>query len=158
MRIGELAKQADVNVQTVRYYERRGLLRPRQRLESGYREYGTPELERLLFIRRAQELGFTLNEIDELLTLRQDENTSAGTVKARAMARLSTIDAKITDLQRIRHALLHLSEQCRGGAGPMGECPLLEALGSENLDPRLSAVNVEQPDRIATCTVADRDA
>lgn len=130
MKIGELSRRAGVNVQTVRYYERRGLLTPANRRASGYREYESDALDRLHFIKRAQELGFTLAEIGDLLALRLDPHTPAAAVKARANAKIDDIDRKIHDLERIRHALVHLAGRCRGGKGPAGECPLLEALGS----------------------------
>ena len=129
MTIGELARRAGVNVQTVRYYERRGLLEEPQRRESGYREYAPDALERLRFIRRAQELGFTLTEIGELLALRLDPSTTAADVKARAEEKIQEIDGRLRDLEQIRHALTHLAGRCRGGRGPTGDCPLLEALG-----------------------------
>lgn len=129
MKIGELARRARVNVQTVRYYERRGLLEEPARRASGYREYTATTLERLRFIRRAQELGFTLSEIGELLALRLDPHTTAAQVKARAQEKMAQIECKIDDLQRIQQALSHLAGKCRGGSGPTGECPLLDALG-----------------------------
>lgn len=129
MRIGTLAQRAGVNVQTVRYYERRGLLDDPRDRASGYREYTDETLQRLRFIRRAQELGFTLVQIAELLTMRLDPGTKAADVKARANEKILEIDAKIEDLTRIRGALDHLSGRCRGGRGPTGDCPLLEALG-----------------------------
>ncbi len=129
MRIGTLARRAGVNVQTVRYYERRGLLEDPRDRGSGYREYSEETLERLRFIKRAQELGFTLANIADLLTMRLDPGTRAADVKARADEKILEIDAKIEDLKRIRGALDHLSGRCRGGRGPTGDCPLLEALG-----------------------------
>lgn len=129
MKIGELARLAGVNVQTVRYYERRGLLEEPARRASGYREYTPATLERLRFIRRAQELGFTLTEIAELLALRLDPHTTAAQVKARAEEKMQRIDERIHDLERIRHALSHLAGRCHGGSGPTGDCPLLDALG-----------------------------
>ena len=129
MRIGEFARRGGVNVETVRYYERRDLLRDPRGRTPGYREYDDGMLERLWFIRRAQELGFTLAEIGELLALRVDESTSAGEVKQRAERKIAQIDDKVRDLQRIRRALQHLTGQCRGGGTPIGDCPLLEALG-----------------------------
>ncbi|HEY0970717.1 MAG TPA: MerR family transcriptional regulator [Gemmatimonadales bacterium] len=129
MRIGELARHAGVNVQTVRYYERRGLLDDPRGRGDGYREYGADTLERLRFIKRAQELGFTLSEIEELLTLRLDPHTTAADVKARAEEKIVEIEGKLRDLERIRHALTHLAGRCRGGRGPTGDCPLLDALG-----------------------------
>lgn len=133
MKIGELANRAGVHIQTIRYYERRGLLPEPERRPSGYREYGSATLERLYFIRRAQELGFTLAEIGELLALRLDPRTPAAAVKARAEAKIADIDRKLHDLERIKHALVHLAGRCRGGRGPAGECPLLDALG--HIDP-----------------------
>jgi len=127
--IGELAGRAGVNVQTVRYYERRGLLPKPRRTPSGYREYTTNTLDRLRFIRRAQELGFTLSEIGELLVLRLDPRTTASTVKARVEAKIADVDHRIEDLKRIKHALTHLAGRCHGGRGPVGDCPLLDALG-----------------------------
>ena len=129
MLIGELARRAGVNVQTVRYYERRGLLADPRAREQGYREYTNATLERLRFIRRAQELGFTLTEIGELLALRLDAGATAAAVKARAAEKVAEIDAKLRDLERIRAALTHLAGQCAGGKAPLGDCPLLDALG-----------------------------
>lgn len=129
MKIGELATAADVSVQTVRYYERRGLLPEPERRASGYREYSPETIDRLHFIKRAQELGFTLSEIRELLELRLDPDTPAAAVKARAEAKIADIDHKLRELERIRHALVHLAGRCRGGRGPAGDCPLLDALG-----------------------------
>lgn len=139
MRIGELASHAGVTVQTVRYYERRGLLVPASRLASGYREYGADAIDRLRFIRRAQELGFTLAEIADLLALRLAHGTPASAVKARAQAKIADIDQKIRDLERIRHALVHLAGRCHGGRGPLGDCPLLEALGSIDSESLISS-------------------
>ena len=130
MKIGDLARQAGVSVQAVRYYERRGLLAEPRRRASGYREYGPGTLDRLRFIKRAQELGFTLTEVGELLALRLDPRTSAAQVKSRVAEKIADIDAKMRDLEHIRHALVRLAGQCRGGHGPVGDCPLLEALGT----------------------------
>jgi MerR family transcriptional regulator, copper efflux regulator len=127
--IGELARRAGVNIQTVRYYERRELLDEPRRRDSGYRMYDTSVLQRLRFIRRAQELGFTLSEIAELLELRLEPSTTAGLVKERAERKIVEVEGKIRDLTRIRDALSHLAGRCRGGRGPTGDCPLLEALG-----------------------------
>jgi MerR family mercuric resistance operon transcriptional regulator len=129
MTIGELAREAGVGVQTVRYYERRRLLPAAARRSSGYREFTPAALERLRFIRRAQELGFTLSEIAELLTLRLDPHTTAADFKARAEEKIGEIERKLHDLERLRHALAHLAGGCPGGRSPTGDCPLLEALG-----------------------------
>jgi MerR family mercuric resistance operon transcriptional regulator len=129
MKIGDIAGEAGVTVQTVRYYERRGLLPEPDRRPSGYREYAPEIVDRLHFIKRTQELGFTLSEIRELLELRLDPHTPAAAVKARAEAKIADIDHKLHDLQRIKHALVHLAGRCHGGRGPASDCPLLDALG-----------------------------
>lgn len=129
MRIGALARRAGVNVQTVRYYERRGLLDDPRAEHDGYREYRNGTLERLLFIKRAQELGFTLNEIAELLTLRTDPGAHASDVRARAESKIAEIDARMRDLKRIKEALTHLAGLCNGSTVGTSDCPLLDALG-----------------------------
>lgn len=129
MKIGELASNAGVNIQTVRYYERRGLLDDPRGAAPGYREYDSATVHRLRFIRRAQQLGFTLVEIIDLLALRLDPHTTAGVVKARASEKIDEIEGRIHDLERIRDALMHLAGNCHGDHGPTGDCPLLEALG-----------------------------
>lgn len=130
--IGQLAKRAKVNIQTVRYYERRGLLPEPPRRESGYREYSQSDLARLQFIRHAKELGFSLKEIMELLSLRVDPNTTCLDVKRRTEAKVADVEEKIQALQRMREALTKLAGVCRG-RGPISECPILEALDSEDL-------------------------
>ena len=125
--IGKLAKEAQVNVETVRYYERRGLIsRPPTRL-SGYRKYSQDIVARIHFIKRAQELGFTLKEISDLLCLRVDPDTTCADVKKRAEIKIADIEEKIRALERIRKALAKLIALC-GGKGPTGECPIMEVL------------------------------
>jgi len=130
--IGQLAKKAQVNVETVRYYERRGLLPEPPRKESGYRQYSENDVSRLLFIKRAQTLGFTLKEILELLNLRVDPDTTCGDVKRRAEAKIGDIEQKILALQKMKKALAKLASTCRG-RGPTRECPILEMLSTERL-------------------------
>lgn len=125
--IGKLAKKTNVNIETVRYYERLGLLVEPERTESGYRLYAEEEVARLRFIKRAQELGFSLKEIQDLLTLRVDQNTSCSQVKQRAEGKLADIDAKMKDLERIRRALEHITVMCTG-QGPITSCPILDAM------------------------------
>jgi MerR family mercuric resistance operon transcriptional regulator len=125
--IGELARQAHVNVETVRYYERRGLLLRPPTSRAGYRRYGGEYLARIRFIKSGQELGFSLKEIDELLSLRVAPETTCADVKARAEAKITDIDVKIRDLRRMRKALASLAASCRG-QGPSSECPILEVL------------------------------
>lgn len=129
LRIGQLARAAGVNVETIRYYERRGLLPEPPRTRSGYREYPESDVARLGFIRRAQELGFTLREIGELLDLRMEPGTRPADVKARVEAKISDVEAKIRDLETIREALDRLAGAC-DIHGPVGDCPFIEALES----------------------------
>ncbi len=125
--IGQLAKKADVNIETVRYYERRGLMPEPPRKESGYRQYSDEMVRRIRFIKHAKELGFSLNEINELLTLKLDARTSCSEVKKKAETKIADIDGKIKTLQRMKKALVKLTKAC-GGKGPAKECPILEAL------------------------------
>ena len=125
--ISELAKGAGVGVETVRYYQRRGLLADPKPSRfggaRGRRHYGEGELRRLRFIRAAQRAGFTLDEIARLLELDRVDDRPA----ARAMAheRIAALDAKIADLQQARASLTRLAKACAGG--PVGPCPILEA-------------------------------
>lgn len=123
--VGQLAKNAGVNLETVRYYERQGLLSPATRTESGYRIYQQESARRIRFIKRAQELGFSLNEIKELLSLRIDIDATATDVRVRAQAKLASVEEKIRHLQDIQQSLTRLIESCHGG-GPASECPILE--------------------------------
>lgn len=132
--IGELARSAGVRVETLRFYERKGLLAEPPRRSSGYRAYPRDALRRVLFIRRAKDLGFTLREIAELLSLRVDPHKSCADVRAIAKARIADVDARIAELTRIKVALERLERGCRG-KGPTGACPILDAIekaGSED--------------------------
>ena len=126
--IGQLAKQGGVGIDTVRYYERNGLLSPRTRLASGYRRYGELELARLRFIRRAQALGFTLKEVKELLALSTQRDV--GRVKRSAQAKLVDVEARIAALERVRDGLAKLIKACPGH-GRAADCPILRALTEE---------------------------
>lgn len=130
--IGALARQAGVRIDTVRYYERSGLLLPRSRLPSGYRRYGTTELARLRFIRRAQSLGFSLKEIRDLLALWKGRDVAR--VKRAAQTKLAGVDARIAALQRMRDGLATLIAACPGHGEP-ADCPILRALGGDGPDP-----------------------
>ena len=127
MRTGKLAGQAGVNIQTLRYYERRGLLAEPERRESGYREYPAEAVQRVRFIKSAQELGFTLAEIEELLRLREDRARSCEEVRSAARAKIEDIALKIRRLEAMRRALGVLVDCCTG-EGTTRECPILEAL------------------------------
>ena len=125
--IGQVARQAGVGVETVRFYERQGLLEEPQRKESGYRQYGEDVVKQLRFIRRAKELGFSLKEVAGLLALRHDPSATRSDVRGRALAKVADIEAKIRDLQRVKEALLKVTATCRGN-GPAADCPILESL------------------------------
>ena len=125
--IGRVARLAGVGVETVRFYERERLLQEPERRQSGYRQCGEEVVPRLRFIRRAKELGFSLAEIRELLSLRDDPDATAADVRRRAQAKIAEIEAKVRDLQRMKKALLTLAAAC-SGHGPVGSCPIIEAL------------------------------
>jgi MerR family mercuric resistance operon transcriptional regulator len=125
--IGQLAIKADVNIETIRYYERRGLIPKPRRRESGYREYSDETTKRILFIKRAKDLGFSLKEVDELLSLKIAPGTTCSDVKSKAEEKMADIEEKINTLQRMKKALSKLSTAC-SGKGPASECPILEAL------------------------------
>ena len=125
---GQLAREAGVGVETIRFYERKGLIEepPRHPL-SGYRAYPLEVVRRLRFIRRAKELGFTLREIRELLDLAASPETTCAEVRASAEAKLEHVRRKIEDLQRIERVLAELAVSCKG-TGPVQDCPILAAL------------------------------
>lgn len=124
---GQLAKRAQVNVETIRYYERRGLLPEPPRRWSGYREYSRADVAHLRFIKCAKELGFSLSEISELLSLRVDPDTACDEVKQRTEIKIADIEAKIQTLERMKKALKKLVASC-SDRGPTSACPILEAL------------------------------
>ncbi len=128
--IGQLAKLASVNVETVRYYERRALLMEPPRTTSGYRQYPRDTVRRIRFIKRAQELGFTLEEISELLALRVAPETNCEAVEARARHAIARIDARVEELDRMRNALDALASACRSRR-TTPDCPILDALAFE---------------------------
>ncbi len=129
MTIGRLAKQAGVNIDTIRYYERNGLIPEAVRRASGYREYELSDVERLRFILRAKHLGFTLAEIAELLSLSADRDVRG--VKRRAEQRLEQVEHKIKELQRVRRGLKTLIDACPGH-GDLERCPIVAALSGED--------------------------
>ncbi|HEL3255592.1 heavy metal-responsive transcriptional regulator [Stenotrophomonas riyadhensis] len=127
MKIGELAHRACVNIDTVRYYERHGLLPAPQRMASGYRFYGPEDVERLRFVRRAKTLGFTLSEIRELLSLSTHPDDDMAGIKAVASEKLVEIESKLAEMTRIRDGLKSLVASCPG-QGAVGRCPILNAI------------------------------
>ena len=128
MTIGRLAKEPGVNIDTIRYYERNGLIPEPVRRASGYREYEVADVRRLRFIVRAKDLGFTLAEIAELLSLSADRDV--GGVKRRAEQRLEQVEHKIEELQRVRRGLKTLVDACPGH-GDLERCPIVAALSGE---------------------------
>ncbi len=129
LRIGELAKRTAVNIETIRYYERRGLLAPPPRSRSGYRLYQGDAVGRIAFIKRAKALGFTLTEISELLELRVDPGSGCEDIEARAQSTMERIECKIEELEKMRAALERLATACRTGQ-PTSACPIIEDLES----------------------------
>lgn len=127
---GQVAEQAGVNIHTVRYYEKRGLLPKPPRTSSGYRKYAPEHVSHIRFIKRAQDLGFTLEEINELLSMRADPD-SGSEVRAKTEEKVQEIDEKIRDLQRIREKLVELAAACEHHGSP-DSCRVLHAL--ENPD------------------------
>ena len=125
--IGQLAALIDVSVETIRYYERIGLLDQPVRPQSGYRRYTEDARRRLAFIRKAKELGFTLREILGLLELKTDSDTACGIVEKRAVRALARIEKQARALVQMNRALRELMAQCRTGRS-QGDCPIIEVL------------------------------
>ncbi|MBS0199190.1 MAG: heavy metal-responsive transcriptional regulator [Proteobacteria bacterium] len=130
MKIGQLAQRAEVNIDTVRYYEREGLLPKPERLSSGYRIYGDSDVKRLRFVRRAKALGFTLPEIRELLELSRSREDDMAAMKSAALGKIVDVKARIAELERMRIALEGLIESCPGH-GALDQCPILNALSED---------------------------
>jgi MerR family mercuric resistance operon transcriptional regulator len=129
--IGKVAKGAGVSVETVRFYERAALIDPPVRTPAGYRQYDREVVRRIRFIQHAKNLGFSLREIAELLSLRAAPDGTCAAVRAHALSKIGDIAARIAALGTMRRALVRLADAC-AGAGPASECPFLEALDQEN--------------------------
>ena len=127
LRIGEVAGKAGVNLETIRYYERQGLLPKPSRLSSGYRAFSSDAVRRIRFIKRAQQLGFSLKEIQQLLALRINPRGRCGDVRLRTEAKIADMDQKIRSLQAMKQTLERLAAAC-AGARPVSDCPILESL------------------------------
>lgn len=128
--IGELARAAEVGVETIRFYERKGLVPEPPRRRSGYRQYPPQAVQRVRFIRRAKELGFTLREIQELLSFRVDSETACADVLALARAKIEDIEARMAELDRMKRVLERLARTCRG-SGASSDCAILDLLEDE---------------------------
>ncbi len=127
---GDLAQRGGVNIETIRYYERRGLLPKPPRSASGYRLYSADDARRVRFIKRAQELGFSLNEIGELLALRLSAEATREDVRKIAEAKILEIKEKIKTLRAMERSLERLASACCGSDGAVSECPILESCES----------------------------
>lgn len=136
--ISRLARSAGVNLETVRYYEREGLLPKPPRTSSGYRAFPQEATRRLRFIKRAKELGFSLREIRELLSLRMKPGTGRAAIRTRADAKIADVEQKIRTLQAIRKALRTLTDRC-DRCGSIGDCPILESLDDDSTDTKVRA-------------------
>lgn len=130
MTTGKLARRGGVNVESIRFYEREGLLPAPPRTAGGYRAFTEDDVRRIRFIKRAQELGFTLKEIKELLELRHDPDTRCDDVRRRAEAKLADISRKIRDLQRMKKALARLATACPAGEAS-DRCPIWQTLDAD---------------------------
>lgn len=128
--IGQVAKRVGVTVETIRFYERQGLLANPHRTASGYRQYPPEAVQRVRFIQRAKDLGFSLKEIRELLSLCDRPDTMCTHVKVFAVQTLAAIESKLHDLERMRNALAQLLMKC-DGKRQLSECPILDALSQE---------------------------
>lgn len=128
--ISRLARLGGVNLETVRYYERRGLLSKPPRTEAGYRQFSPDAARRIRFIKRAQELGFSLDEVRELLALRVDSRKNRTDVRLRAEAKIADIDGKIAALTAMKSTLRELASRCEQ-CGPSADCPILASFEDE---------------------------
>lgn len=129
MKIGELAVATATKVETVRFYEKSGLLAPPARTSGNYRSYGDEHLRRLSFIRRARDLGFSLDDVRDLLALADDRDNSCGAVDKIASGHLAAVERKIVDLTLMRDELHRIIGSCRQGT--VGDCKIIETLGPQ---------------------------
>jgi MerR family mercuric resistance operon transcriptional regulator len=127
MTIGQVARQTGVSVETIRFYEKEGLIDEPERNPSGYRQYPAETIKRVLFIQRAKEIGFTLKEIHDLLSLQEKPEACCGDVLSKAESKMVEIEAKINELQRMKNALAKLTMECISDNG-LDNCPILDAL------------------------------
>lgn len=133
--IGQVAKAADVNIETIRYYERRGLFPSPRRTAAGYRQYEGDAVRRLKFVKRAKDLSFTLKEIEELLALRVHHGETCGAVEHRVRQKIIRVERMLNELSRVRDVLGRLADACESG-NPTSECPILEVLDDDGVASR----------------------
>jgi MerR family mercuric resistance operon transcriptional regulator len=127
MTIGQVAKQTGVSVETIRFYEKEGLINKPERSPSGYRQYPAETIKRVLFIQKAKEIGFTLKEIQDLLLIQEKPEACCGDILNKAQSKVAQIEAKINELQRMKDALQKLTTQCASNSS-LDNCPILDAL------------------------------
>ncbi len=127
MTIGQVAREAGIGIETIRFYEREGLLERPARRQSGYRQFEPEAVSRLRFIKQAQRLGFTLREVRELLALKLDPTAKRSQLRERALAKVADIDQRINDLKRMKKSLAPLIKAC-DGKGTLEGCPILNAI------------------------------
>lgn len=132
--IGQLAKRSHVTVETIRYYERRGLIPNPPRRPSGYRQFSQTDLERMRFIKHAQSIGFTLKEIAEMLALKVEDSATCGDVTQKIDAKLIDVAGKIKTLLRMKDTLIKLKQACKKPMAPSKDCPILELLDMEEYE------------------------
>lgn len=132
MTIGKVARKAGLAIDTVRYYEREGLIEKPARSASGYRNYRPDVIARLRFIRQAKNLGFSLSEVRELLALKVAPGKSCADVRARTERKIADVEQRIAQLERMKRALAKLAAAC-SGRGPTSECPILEAMETHEI-------------------------
>lgn len=128
MNISTVAKQSGVPAKTIRYYESIGLIPPASRRENGYRDYSDSDVSTLRFISRSRNLGFSIKDVESLVTLWQDRNRASADVKSLALNHISEIDHRINELQVVRDTLVDLTKRCHGDDRP--DCPILQGLES----------------------------
>lgn len=126
--IGQLARQASCKVETVHYYEKTGLMPEPPRTEGGHRIYSLVDIKRLNFIRRCRQLGFTIEQVKELLKFIDEPDHYCGEVKAMAMQQIDVVESKIRDLEHLRDALFEMIARCKGGNYTIDDCPIIDAL------------------------------
>ncbi len=129
MTIGKLAEAAGVGVETIRFYERKGLIKKPQRKDGGFRYYSDEEASRVRFVKRAQELGFTLREVKDLLDLQSKRKVTGSQVQKRAQEKITEIHKKISDLKQMEASLQRLAEVCGDGEQAIRECKIFDCFG-----------------------------
>ena len=128
MNIGDVAKATGISAKMIRYYEDTGLIRAALRTYSGYRVYSENDIQTLRFVRRARDLGFTVKQIDDLLTLWRDRERASADVKQIALRHVAELEKKMRELSEMTETLRHLAENCRGNNRP--DCPIISSLGN----------------------------